>query len=227
MNQSKLYDAGDKIMKLVKDEVISIPTHQLNILDVGFGDPGSFFLFFHLCPFNQYWGVDLLEEQKFKLSYPVALIKESGEECITNGYDSVYVRYCTFYNCIIKQFNNKVSPLLSEQDFKKIFNFHFEMPVQQYLTDGVKKDYRPNLLVLSNFLHCLNDKNEAVNVFSSLIDFVSDDCFIFIQVYTEPPLGQTKLVFTEDDLKLFDSRLNVKCKYPDGQFTIIAGRKRA
>jgi hypothetical protein len=216
---------GMELKSLITKNILEINQNELRILDVGFNDPGSFILFHHLFGIQKYKGIDIITSPQFNLSIN---FESSRPEEILNTYNSSpYERYGLFFKYVINKHEDNVSIKMEESSFNKIFQFHFETTIQDCIKRDLVSSFKPNFIVLSDFLHLLKDKNEANLVYDNLLNHLALGGFIMIKVYNSKCEGSSeRFPYTPDDIESIKSKIDVIYESTENDKTTIVGRKK-
>jgi len=133
------------------------------ILDLGCGDPFTFFNLFQLCNFT-YTGVDKRAEH-------VICRKPNGKVA------NYWIR--NKYQIGINGAEN--SRYLDADEFSKFFRFHFETDILNYLSLTSDKH---DVIILSNILHFF-PKEIAKQTYKHCLSRLTDDGVIYVSVFPD------------------------------------------
>jgi len=218
---------GIELQELIEKRILDIDYDNLKVLDIGFNNPGSFILLHHLYGLSKYVGVDTMESNQFNINISFDHSAPIPEEMVGNGNSTPFDQYQLFHKYILGQIPGKQLIMLSKIDFERTFEFRFETFVQNYVDADRLSEYRPNLLVLSDILHLIEDKNEAHSTFTSLLEKVSEEGIIWLKVYSSRNSGNSeRFPYLLSELENLKSKINCIYEHEQDGKTLIVGRKK-
>lgn len=161
---------GDIIYQYIKSGHIKIPKSGLSILDVGFKEPGSFFLLDERVGFKKYIGIDRIKEKDCSVSYNNGSVTVN----ITHKVIEEYHEYC---KCI------GGSPL-SELNFKDKYKFFWGTDMVLFNFESLN-EFQFNLGVFSKVLNKLKTQDEAKSIIEKYHSISAEEAYLYVAVTKE------------------------------------------
>ena len=221
-----LTDPGAKIKSLLDNSNTGVELKNLKILDVGFGDPCSLIFLQHLYGFQRYVGVDRIRRSDFKINVSFEDDIPLPEDMVTNNDTTPYEHYKLYYKYVLSNIPVEGRTELNQQDFENIFQFHFETPAQTYLKVNTSDAYKPNLLILSDVLHKIEDKSEAQKVYFDLLKRVDISGLVWVQVYNlNNPVNSTIYPYSFQEIEVLKYGMDIILEEEHPDKTLFVGRK--
>lgn len=226
MIKAKLTSPGSEIKNLIDNNIIVIEPKDLKVLDIGFGDPDSLIFLQHLYGFKDYVGIDKIQRSNFKIRVSFDDDTLFPEDMVTNERTTPYEHYKLFYKYTLNNIPVEERTELSQPDFEKIFQFHFETPVQTYLKENTFNTYKPNLLILSDILHKIEDKDEAQEVYFDLLKRLDINGLVWVQVYNlNTPVNSSIYPYSFQEIETLKDSLDIIFEEERPDKTLFIGRK--
>lgn len=209
---------GDKLMELIKTKKISLKSHDLDILDIGFNNPCSFILFYHQHGLKTYKGIDEIASFSIPVCFPGNI--PIPEEAVFESNESPYNRYKFFHKTLLKD------TALLEIDFNKVFQFRVNIKIQDYFNSEDFKISNPNFIILSQFLHLFSDKKEAEDITDMVLAKLPKDGIIWIKVFSsDQKLNSYTFPYTPNEIAQLESKMKVIYKEEKDYTTLLVGMK--
>jgi hypothetical protein len=212
---------GIKLLDLVKENVLSLKDNKLNILDIGFNDPGSFIKLYHFHGLNLYKGIDLISEKDFRINISFEEESISEDRVLTEETIAPYAQYKLLHKYELEKYQ-----LLEKEKFESIFQFKFETKISDYFETEDFQLYNPNLIIISDFLHLFN-KQDAENIFNRSITKLVTNGLMYIKVYNSKYTNGYDHIssYSPDDIENLESKLKILHKEIIEDKTLLIGLK--
>ena len=208
---------GKECLDLMASLNVEYFTTKSSILDIGCGDPGSFFYLFHSRKFLQYTGLDL--HTRITVNIPMPQDQPLPEDLCFSSNTTLYERYELYNKYVIGN-----SEKLDEAAFQTTFRFMPGTDAKDFLT---QEALRPkfDLIILSDFLHLYPNKSESFELLDLALNRLSENGFIWIKVFVQD-YNSTTYPFDKNDLDLIRSRLSIIHEMDDWKKCLLIGKKK-
>lgn len=224
--KTNLEDPGASIKSFIDTNISVFDPKNLKVLDVGFGDPSSFIFLQHLFGFQNYVGIDKIQRSDFRIRVSFEDDTPYPEDTVTNGHTTPYEHYKLFYKYVLSNIPLEGRTELNQQDFENIFQFHFVTSAQAYLKENKSDTYKPNLLILSDVLHKIEDKSEAQKVYFDFLKRVDINGLVWVQVYNlNNPVNSTIYPYSFQEIETLKESLEIIFEQEGAEKTLFVGRK--
>jgi len=138
---SDIHGTGKECLDLMVKLNKELFTAESQILDIGCGDPGSFFYLFHSAKFNHYTGIDLNE--RITVRVPTTHDQPIPEDLVISSDTTMYEQYEKYYKYVI---NN--SDKLDKPSFQRTFRFMQGTAADDFLNQEEKIHPKFDLIFL-------------------------------------------------------------------------------
>lgn len=151
--KTNINGSGKDLLELIATGTIDIDITKSDILDLGFGNPSSYFMLDFELGLKSYLGVDIIRENELYVDLGLPSDSYLPEDTVLDSFSrKPYNQYKLFH-----KYNYQDDHLIPEDIFKHKFRFKFETPILDFFKDYTEKK-KYDIVVLSDILHLINLK---------------------------------------------------------------------